>query len=794
MIIAIILQILLVILVVFFLVFTSYEVCSSRKITISGSVIKDNKDKDTDQTFASSFHTISVLLPVCNETTVVKQLLSAVAGMKVPANVSREILLLDDSNEENAELIRKIVDNFNSSYEKTDYVRLCRRSADNRTGFKAGNITYGLHIAKGEFFVIFDADNEPPEDFLVRSFPIFADPEVGFLQTAINYRNHSENLITRFLAMEVSHKDDMTCTQNSSGSFVSLTGTSCIWRRDCLKDAGGFSDRTLTEDVDLCCRAQLKGWKYVYLDDVISSEELPNTISAMRVQRHRWACGLIKNAFLHSREITGSERFSIMKKFGALLLQGQAFLLASFTILLLLSLPLALIRSDLGCFFNISCLILLITTVVWGTNSIASGSSHQSRLSRLFGSQSQTSQNLQNDVNFQEAEADTFQSNKIEALNETGVINKTEAINKTKAINETEAINKTETINNPKIFNERHSINATKIAHAKARETQSETSDLSGQTLSNNDHAEIVTQSSSETDYTVTARKIFNMTNDAHTEKNDFSHKLDRSAISDEISVSNLNPNKVTAKNIGFLEYLAYVLLYIPLSLYYFCAWWENLLGIKSSFIPTAKNASGYDVSQKNEKIDNISGMDESSESSVTTSAFRLRVHDQEGSSINTEGSPDFESSANFERAPDFEKTSNGNASTASNISKGHKCSETLNLPVHISGRKDAVTDTILSDKGSECFVSRDFSALRTAVNLILTLLESGLFLYSLTVIVVSICFENWWTLLYGAVCTGGFGISLTLTVKEYLSFRRAGRTESLSFPASSDCKKIKGD
>ena len=271
MIFSVIIQILLFLLVAFFVVFTCYEILEGRKkkiVPACESVAEDSKGDDaaTEVSAGDSEYDVndvpkvSILLPVCNETAVVGQLIQAVTQIEY-VDGAYEILLLDDSDPENAEIIKRMVDNFNTFRGMSDgadiedgclnsgYVRY--HSREDRDGFKAGNITYGLSKAKGDLIVIFDADCIPPSDFLMKTVPCFNDKSLGFLQTAISFRNKNANFLTRFLEGEISHKDGMTENLNKTGDLVNITGSSCVWRRKCLDDVGGFSDRTLTEDIDI---------------------------------------------------------------------------------------------------------------------------------------------------------------------------------------------------------------------------------------------------------------------------------------------------------------------------------------------------------------------------------------------------------------------------------------------------------------------------------------------------------------------------------------------------------------
>ena len=234
---------------------------------------------------------VSVLLPICDVPAVVERLIDAVCRLRYPS-AALEILVLDDSLDSTSVLAQASVDRYVAQGMN---IRLLRRP--NRKGFKAGNLANGIQQASGEFFVVFDADFVPPEDFLQKSIPCFKDTQLGYLQTGIGYENRDVSFLTRFQAMEMGHQQYVTVGLSEDNNMASLTGTSCVWRKACVQSLGGWNATTVTEDVDLGYRAQFDDWKYAYLSDVVSMSLLPETISAFRVRRERWGRGLIHSAF-----------------------------------------------------------------------------------------------------------------------------------------------------------------------------------------------------------------------------------------------------------------------------------------------------------------------------------------------------------------------------------------------------------------------------------------------------------------------------------------------------------------
>jgi cellulose synthase (UDP-forming) len=212
----------------------------------------------------------------------------------------------------------------------------------------------------------------PPCDFLLKTIPCFDDPGIGFLQTGIRYTNKDASFLTMFQAMESGHRQYVTVGLHSGGFMASLSGTSCVWRRACIENVGGISAETITEDVDLGYRAQLQAWQYVFLRNVVSATELPATISAFRVQRERWARGLIHNAARHVRAMFAAP-MPAARRIYAISLMFSSLLLASFYMLILLALPLTFATEQLGNFFDISCTLFLLAAITWACANSVSG-------------------------------------------------------------------------------------------------------------------------------------------------------------------------------------------------------------------------------------------------------------------------------------------------------------------------------------------------------------------------------------------------------------------------------------
>jgi glycosyltransferase involved in cell wall biosynthesis len=234
---------------------------------------------------------VTVQLPLYNEATVVERLLDAVARFDYPAD-KFEIQVLDDSSDETEALARRKVQ------------ELCDRGLDavylrrpNRVGYKAGALEYGLESAKGTLVAIFDADFIPQPEFLRAVVGDFEDEKVGMVQTRWAHLNRDESLLTSVQALMLDgHHMVENRARFGSGCMFNFSGTGGIWRRAAIESAGGWQHDTLTEDLDLSYRAQLKGWRFIYRPDVVTPAELPAEMSAFRAQQYRWAKGTVQTA------------------------------------------------------------------------------------------------------------------------------------------------------------------------------------------------------------------------------------------------------------------------------------------------------------------------------------------------------------------------------------------------------------------------------------------------------------------------------------------------------------------
>ncbi len=232
---------------------------------------------------------VTVQLPSYNEMYVIERLIDAVCALDYPSD-RLDIQVLDDSKDETQAVARDVVERWRAKGLDITYIH-----REDRTGYKAGALENGLRTAKGEFIAIFDADFVPRPDFLMRSVHFFTDPKVGMVQGRWVHLNRSYSFLTRAQAIFLDgHFMLESYTRSASGRFFNFNGTAGILRRSTIEDAGGWEHDTLTEDLDLSYRAQMKGWKFVFVPDLTVPSELPVDINGFKAQQCRWAKGAMQ--------------------------------------------------------------------------------------------------------------------------------------------------------------------------------------------------------------------------------------------------------------------------------------------------------------------------------------------------------------------------------------------------------------------------------------------------------------------------------------------------------------------
>ena len=240
-------------------------------------------------TDAADLPRLTVQVPVYNEVFVAGRILEAVCRLDYPRD-RLEIQILDDSTDATRELCRRLVERYRAAGFDIRHLR-----RDSRRGFKAGALAEGLRQSTGEYIAIFDADFVPPRDFARRALPCFADPRVGMVQARWGHLNRGFSTLTRVQSIFLDGHFLIEQTARSrTGRYFNFNGTAGIWRRSCIESAGGWQHDTLTEDLDLSYRAQMAGWRFVFLPTLVAEGELPTQMNAFKSQQHRWAKGSIQ--------------------------------------------------------------------------------------------------------------------------------------------------------------------------------------------------------------------------------------------------------------------------------------------------------------------------------------------------------------------------------------------------------------------------------------------------------------------------------------------------------------------
>lgn len=285
---------------------------------------------------------VTIQLPMYNESYVVERLLDQIVLMNYPKD-KLEIQILDDSTDDTREKAKTKVAFYQEQGFDIQYIQ-----RDNRTGYKAGALDYGLKTAKGEFVAIFDADFMPSTEFLMDALPYFSTDKIGVVQSRWTYLNENYSFLTRIQTIVLNtHFSVEQVGRNTSGAYINFNGTAGIWRIACISDAGGWQADTLTEDLDLSFRAQIKGWQFKYVETIESPSELPVTLPAYRAQQFRWSKGTAECVRKNVRGLLRDKRPSLWAKIiGSFhLLNSSVYLIViSFIIL---SLPVSLAMQSL---------------------------------------------------------------------------------------------------------------------------------------------------------------------------------------------------------------------------------------------------------------------------------------------------------------------------------------------------------------------------------------------------------------------------------------------------------------
>lgn len=306
---------------------------------------------------------VTVQLPIFNELYVAERVIEQICQLDYP-HQKLQIQVLDDSTDETKEVIAETINRLQQITD-LDIVHLHR---ENRKGYKAGALHDAMENVKGEFVAIFDADFLPEKDFLQKTVPYFEDQQIGVVQTRWGHINKNYSLLTELQAFGLNgHFAIEQRGRNSAGHFINFNGTGGVWRKECINSAGGWQHDTLTEDLDLSYRAQLKGWKFKYLEEVVAPAELPVTMSALKSQQHRWMKGGAECFRKNGIRIITAKNVPLTNKFHGLMHLFNSSVFVFIVLLALLSIPILEISDSfadlnyaiqLSGFFAISTLLL----------------------------------------------------------------------------------------------------------------------------------------------------------------------------------------------------------------------------------------------------------------------------------------------------------------------------------------------------------------------------------------------------------------------------------------------------
>ena len=328
--------------------------------------LKSKKNKIVTATFnfnnPSEIPLVTIQLPVYNEKYVMERLLENIVKLDYPKE-KLEIQVLDDSTDDSIDLTRNTIKKYSDS--GIDIKHITRTI---RTGFKAGALKAGLETAKGEFIAIFDADFLPKKDWLLQTIPNFKNPKVGVVQTRWGHINRNYSLLTKIQAFALdAHFTLEQVGRNSQKHCINFNGTAGVWRKTCILDAGNWESDTLTEDLDLSYRAQLKNWEFIYLEHVETPAELPAMLSAARSQQFRWNKGGAENLVKIASKIFKSNTLSLKSKAHAILHLLNSSMFLCIFVMAIFSVPMLFVKSYFGhlnLFFDMM-IFFVITSVLF---------------------------------------------------------------------------------------------------------------------------------------------------------------------------------------------------------------------------------------------------------------------------------------------------------------------------------------------------------------------------------------------------------------------------------------------
>ena len=305
-------------------------------------VIKYNKRKKLGPKEWSPMHElpkVTVQLPLYNELYVVERLIESILKFDYPKELL-EVQILDDSTDETTQIVAGSIAPYLAQGFQIEHIR-----REDRSGFKAGALAVGMQKAHGEFVAIFDADFLPHPDFLQKMILPFRDEKVGCVQSKWQHINADFSLLTKLQAFGLdAHFSVEQGGRNEAGHFINFNGTAGVWRKTTIEDAGGWQSDTLTEDLDLSYRAQLKGWQFVYREDVGAPAELPAEMNALKTQQFRWTKGAAECARKNLGKVLVAKNLSLGTKLNAIFHLMNSAIFISIVLISVLSVPILFIK------------------------------------------------------------------------------------------------------------------------------------------------------------------------------------------------------------------------------------------------------------------------------------------------------------------------------------------------------------------------------------------------------------------------------------------------------------------
>jgi len=335
-------EIILIILYAFFLVFIfAYSI-----IQLSLALAYSKQKKAIKEACCSmegkEWPKVTIQLPLYNELYVVERLLDSIAALDYEKS-KLEIQVLDDSTDESFQVAAKKIEELRALGVNINHIQ-----RPERKGYKAGALAYGMQDLDGEFIAIFDADFIPDPLFLRKTIPHFyASENVGVVQTRWHHLNKNYSFLTKLQAFALdAHFTVEQVGRNSLGHFINFNGTAGVWRKTCIEDAGGWQSDTITEDLDLSYRAQLKGWKFTYLEDVLSPSELPAEMNSLKSQQFRWTKGAAECAVKNLPRVMKTKGLDWKTKIHAAFHLLNSFIFICIFSTAILSVPVLLIKHN----------------------------------------------------------------------------------------------------------------------------------------------------------------------------------------------------------------------------------------------------------------------------------------------------------------------------------------------------------------------------------------------------------------------------------------------------------------